>query len=321
MSAYVPQGGNPDLVDASKRDQVFYRRDQGLLGFSIGPSFTQVLTHPVTILANSGPHHLAVTKSGSLYSMYYDGLLVNTGASVTSATGDRRIVIGSDNVGSRFIGDIDEVEVFNRALSANEIQAIVDAGTFGKCKACGDATCDFIGGESTTTCGTQGGPANDCADACESESFISWYAAEGDATDKFDGFDGTFTSNTFDPVGIVGQAFRFDGVNEQVDIPAFNVKDFGVDSSFSVSAWINPDDLVKSTQRIVTRYGGGSVTNGEMIFDVVGNNEIRFLISGGPSTAQVVTAADVVSGGVWQHFVGTFDDANNIYYETLQKWC
>ncbi len=32
-------------------------------------------------------------------------------------------------------GLIDEVEIFNRALSQTEIQAIVDAGSFGKCKA------------------------------------------------------------------------------------------------------------------------------------------------------------------------------------------
>lgn len=40
-----------------------------------------------------------------------------------------------------FIGDIDEVEIFNRALSAQEIMAIYNAGCAGKCK--GDCPGDF----------------------------------------------------------------------------------------------------------------------------------------------------------------------------------
>ena len=44
------------------------------------------------------------------------------------------------NINGQFIGFwnglIDEVEVFNRALSDSEIQAIYSAGSAGKCKTC-----------------------------------------------------------------------------------------------------------------------------------------------------------------------------------------
>jgi hypothetical protein len=36
--------------------------------------------------------------------------------------------------GRFFDGEIDEVDLFNRALDASEIQAIFDANTAGKCK-------------------------------------------------------------------------------------------------------------------------------------------------------------------------------------------
>jgi hypothetical protein len=42
---------------------------------------------------------------------------------------------GDGSVLNSFFGDIDELEIFNRALSASEIQAIFNAGALGKCKA------------------------------------------------------------------------------------------------------------------------------------------------------------------------------------------
>jgi hypothetical protein len=42
---------------------------------------------------------------------------------------------GAGNGGGEFLkGGLDEVEIFNRALSATEIQALYHAGSAGKCK-------------------------------------------------------------------------------------------------------------------------------------------------------------------------------------------
>ena len=80
-------------------------------------------------------HHVAVTKTGSTVAFYLDGVAESVGAydpgfvfNGPAAIGAR----GGDFVGS-FFGAIDEVAVYNRALSASEIQSIYNAGTAGKC--------------------------------------------------------------------------------------------------------------------------------------------------------------------------------------------
>ena len=75
--------------------------------------------------------------------LYVNGAVVNQTTTTIRPFGDLDpnsnpgIGIGNlqDGNGQGFDGLIDEVEIFNRALSQTEIQAIVDAGSFGKCKA------------------------------------------------------------------------------------------------------------------------------------------------------------------------------------------
>ena len=91
----------------------------------------------------------------------------------------------------RLNGKADEVEFFNRALSADEIIAIYNAGSAGKCRSCTPP------------------PAN----------VVSWWDAEDDANDIIGTNHGTLRNEaTFAP-GKVGQAFSFDGVNDYVEVP------------------------------------------------------------------------------------------------------
>src|SRR5207244_10188084 len=69
--------------------------------------------------------HLAVTYDGAAIRLYVNGAQVGTKSqtgSITSSTGPLRI--GGDSVwGEYFAGLIDEVRVYNNALSAAQIQA------------------------------------------------------------------------------------------------------------------------------------------------------------------------------------------------------
>ena len=81
-------------------------------------------------------HHLAATYDGAEVNIYINGSLdVSDPTAVTPATNTKPLVFGSLGDNSRFFqGLIDEVEIFNRALSAAEIRAIFDAGSAGKVK-------------------------------------------------------------------------------------------------------------------------------------------------------------------------------------------
>ncbi|MCP3915268.1 MAG: hypothetical protein GY711_06915 [bacterium] len=76
-------------------------------------------------------HHIAATKAGSTVQIYVDG--VSVGFSVGTVGFLNSNVIGHGFHGN-FNGDIDELALFERALSAAEVQAIYDARSAGMCK-------------------------------------------------------------------------------------------------------------------------------------------------------------------------------------------
>jgi Concanavalin A-like lectin/glucanases superfamily len=71
---------------------------------------------------------------GSVYRFYINGELVASTVGTLGSVNTAPLQIGGSGGCSTFGGLIDEVEIFHRALSAHEIQAIFNAGSAGKCK-------------------------------------------------------------------------------------------------------------------------------------------------------------------------------------------
>ena len=92
-------------------------------------------------------HHIAGVYDGAKVQLYLDGQALGNPAPVTGqispmlansfvaiGSSDGRTVCSSVCIGTRYFkGLIDEVDFFNRALSASEVTAIYNAGAFGKC--------------------------------------------------------------------------------------------------------------------------------------------------------------------------------------------
>ena len=86
-------------------------------------------------------HHVALVRQGTMASVYIDGVLDVTGTTggVTNVVNSSLLIAGRSTCtgvdGTHFFtGLLDELEIFNRALSAEEIAAIFNAGSAGKCK-------------------------------------------------------------------------------------------------------------------------------------------------------------------------------------------
>jgi sugar lactone lactonase YvrE len=165
--------------------------------------------------------HVALTfetNSGSL-ALFVNGVQVNArivdGSIVRS---DVNVMIGreNDNTSPRFFaGLIDEVEIYNRALSASEISDIYNAGANGKCK--------------VTQCVAP--PTN----------IIGWWPGDNTAIDIQGGNNGTLQGNYAGfATGKVGQAFHFQGNNDGVEVPYTPALDFGADS-FTIDTWVRLD--------------------------------------------------------------------------------
>jgi hypothetical protein len=83
--------------------------------------------------------HVAATYDGTNIRLYINGALDSTTAATTPgaiASNSLNAFIGAGReAGTAFGGQIDEFEIYRRALTASEIQSIFAAGSAGKCKA------------------------------------------------------------------------------------------------------------------------------------------------------------------------------------------
>ena len=93
-----------------------------------------IFLEATNLLTSSSWNHIVVTRNGSTLSMYINGVLSGSvsNSSDFSEINDlqigRDIMSGADLGGKNFLGRIDELEIFNRALSALEISKL--AGTY-----------------------------------------------------------------------------------------------------------------------------------------------------------------------------------------------
>jgi hypothetical protein len=79
-------------------------------------------------------YHIAVTRSGDAFSIYIDGTLAGSeSSSVVIPNPNAPLMIGQAEDLFYTDGRLDELHIFDRALSTIEIQAIFDAGIAGIC--------------------------------------------------------------------------------------------------------------------------------------------------------------------------------------------
>jgi hypothetical protein len=90
------------------------------------------------VLLNGEWYHIAVTNVGNAWTLYLNGLAVDSGSYTISTPANTQFYIGripgatSDT--RKLNGMVDEVSVYDRALSASEILDIFNAGSHGKAK-------------------------------------------------------------------------------------------------------------------------------------------------------------------------------------------
>jgi len=112
----------------------------GTLVFGVSPDGTAKVTAIGPPLPNRSFTHVAGTWDGSQLLLYVNGVVVATTpfTGPIAANASPLVIGGYDpsatNFSDAMVGLIDEVEIFNRALSQTEIQSIVNAQSAGKCK-------------------------------------------------------------------------------------------------------------------------------------------------------------------------------------------
>src|SRR2546430_3645223 len=211
--------------------------------------------------------HVAVTRQGTTAKLYVDGVVYDT-QTVSSANSADGYDLEFGNIpgfssSAFFKGRIDEVEIFNRALSNGEIQSIYDAGSAGKCK---------------PTC------------TPPPSGLSHWWPGDNTATDIQGNNNGTLKNGTTFAGGHVDRAFFFDGVNGYV-----NLADVDLTPQFTWDMWLNVVDF--NDNRAILHNDEGSIqvtvqTDGR-VYAQVWNTGSLFTI--------YITDDPVINLGTWQH--------------------
>jgi len=116
----------------------FFALGGGVLNFHInGPSTGSFFLVQAPFSPNTGQwYHLAVTRNGDTYTIFVDGTPVGSEVNaVAIPNANAPLTIGQAEELGFMNGLLDEVTIYNRALTQEELQAIFNAGSAGKCKA------------------------------------------------------------------------------------------------------------------------------------------------------------------------------------------
>jgi len=188
----------------------------------------EVHAEGATPLNDGNWHYLVGIRDGQNGHLYVDGALVATasnpsiGTITTSTCTYARIgasmtgpghCTSTSAAGAYFKGLIDEVEIYNRALTITEIQATYNAGNAGHC---------------TST------PPPVCVNP--PSGLVSWWPGDDNANDIEDSNHGALQNGASFASGLVDQTFSFDGVDDHVLLPQSNDWNFAT-GDFTVDFW------------------------------------------------------------------------------------
>jgi Concanavalin A-like lectin/glucanases superfamily/Immunoglobulin domain len=140
IEAWIRRGSTTATSLDGNGNGVIFGYDSGGYGVYLDPSghpaLSKIQVSSVTSgasISDTNLHHLAVTKSNSTVIFYIDGIAYPAAAYNPGFIFTTPAYIGGLANSYNFLGMIDEVSVYNRALSAGEIQAIYNAAVSGKC--------------------------------------------------------------------------------------------------------------------------------------------------------------------------------------------
>jgi hypothetical protein len=123
-------------------DALFFSFGTNGYGFGMNSSGHLLLTKvsvdglvSSAVIADTAFHHLAITKTGTTVTFYVDGAAypASTYGSTFSFASSAAIGFRADTSANSFYGALDELSIYNRALTPSEIQALFYSQVQGKC--------------------------------------------------------------------------------------------------------------------------------------------------------------------------------------------
>ena len=175
-----------------------------------------------------------------------------------------------------FTGRIDEVDLYDRALTAIEIAGIYNANSAGKCRSCTPPP----------------------------SGLVSWWKAEGNALDSFGGNNGTARNGAIFGPGESGQAFSLDGTNQFIEVPPS--VSLNLSTGMTLDAWVKP----RSTNHVGILNKGAIGSKGAYELAIY-LNKFYFQLNDG--ILNMPSQADIPANS-WTHVAATYDGSTAKIY-------
>ncbi|MFC1775319.1 LamG domain-containing protein, partial [Patescibacteria group bacterium] len=308
----VPNGNNPrtvsiwfnaDSFDTGTADTIISLHEGGSTGsglwvfaednaVSIGFSGHRIISPKTTLLTGNWYHAVMIIPDGSTLTsdtlLYIDGvnqyLTDETGSAQTLNSDTVEVTVSSsDSIGADYFdGTIDDARVYNRALSADEINRLYHLGATTHINKTLNSNPDLQDG-------LVGHWTFDGANMNPNVRDISGQGNHGNLVGQ--------TSTTTRP-GKIGQALEFDGVNDSV-----NLTSNPPTGPNTLTAWIKPS-VTSDTHAIVGRNSSWSTGYGYGML-IYNNNLIGMAAeSNGTWWSNLRTP---ISANMWSHVALTFD--------------
>jgi hypothetical protein len=220
-------------------------------------------------------HHLAVTykklgPSSSVSQLYIDGVLKQSDAHVMpiTFTPNATFFIGQNHGGVNFQGDLDDIRIYNRNLSPNEIAQLADRPVL--------------------------------------PNLLVYLPMNGHTKDKSGHHrDGTLyggASLTADKYNNVNNALVITNAESGVIVTNSNQLDF-TGQPFTISAWVKYSNVPALDFPVVSKHNCG-IPNGYVLS--INNNIPRFYLCSGGNWS-IVSTTQPYNDDKWHHLVATYD--------------
>lgn len=243
-------------------------------------------------------HHVVGVYDNSLdeIKIYVDGSEESVTADHTSGSSGftidntNQLTIANDNGSNYFDGELDEIAIYHRTLSAAEILEHYNARL--------SAYAALIQGDSP---------------------WLYWRVNESTGTTARD-TSGNERDGTYNNSPTLAQDGAIDGdANRSVGMVAtsyiYGDHDFGTPGDFSVEAWVNFDSIQSTTDWIsLLGTANSGLTNGGLHLGTSGENpgQFNFSIWDGGTWQVAGPASLTLQTGVWYHVVGTKSTTNGM---------
>ncbi len=268
--------------------------------------------YPNTLTADTWYHLVGVRDVESdTINIYVNGIAYSTPTTDSSNTNiTLRLRIGGDNTGSNYAifswnGSIDDVRIWDRALSSDEIATLyADATSQGKYAKSGDFKSLVFYNSTPVYWNTTFSMANSSGQGVDltDPNLVSYWKLDENYLDSKGTNHGTCTNCPNNATGLSSDAMRFDGVDDGITLGTQTLY-----NNASISVWVKLNSLSTSRAIYDANYVHLHYDHSNCV-----NNDICLAVHDGVSFKYVDLPSGSTSANIWYHIVATYGSDGNL---------